>query len=478
MIKKIFIGLCLIFSIASSFALQKIYIFHINGVNTTQAEANKNREALNTTLNAQSNMISNNGQVDLLYNSNGTGGVCPLCTQLNDVFSQKKYENITVDDYVMAYIKANKLNIKPGTPEYTTLKNSIKNKYFADPAFMGNNFTDILNELHKKLTVGVNTSYLTNYLAARATNGGKPYILLIPHSQGNLYANNLYKKLTTDEGYNQSNLSIYGIASPAAKNLGDYISKSYYSNPGYITSNYDRVINSLRVLAVIPPQQDIAAATITIPEILTEPTGHSLIGTYLANSKSKQLIATNLYNIVHYFWMSDIYSNFTQTVTSGSRILNPELSLVATQDAGSTLSIAGILANGNCLNGNPYFVVRDTTYDTEMGSGMQCASGARGTIQLNSSGFSDNNRLRIKIAAGVINQKSIAYMLGPYQICINSLNWQNVLNSGGLYNGIVGGTSMDGSCERNGYGNHIPPGDPRTPTREQLLNGSVGTLQL
>lgn len=475
MIKKIFIGLCLIFSMASSFALQKIYIFHINGVNTNQQQARDNVTGLQNTINVQSNMIANNGKVDLLYNSNGTGGVCPLCTQLSDVFSQKKYENITVDDYVMAYIKANKLNIKPGTREYTALKNSIKNKYFADPAFMGNNFTDILNELHKKLTVGVNTSYLTNYLAAGATNGGKPYILLIPHSQGNLYANNLYKKLTTDEGYNQSNLSIYGIASPAAKNLGDYISKSYYSNPGYITSNYDRVINSLRVLAVIPPQQDIAAATITIPEILTEPTGHSLIGTYLANSKSKQLIATNLYNIVHYFWMSDIYSNFTQTVTSGSRILDPSVRFVATQSPSSTLSIAGVMANGSCPS-VPYFVVRDATYDNEIGVGTQCVGTNGGTYNLNAPDYYDTNTIKIKIAAGNINQKNFTsqsrpYASGPGCLCTNSVSWSTIPSN---YSGIVGGIGSDGSCERAAVCPFIFPNN----TKSTLFQGVVGYFQV
>lgn len=473
MIKKLLISLCLLFSISSSFALQKIYIFHINGVNTTQAEANKNREALNTTLNAQSNMIANNGQVDLLYNKEDSTSYCSLCKQLNDVLSQKKYENITLDDYVNAYITDKKLDIKPGTPEYTALKNSIRDKYFADPAFMGNNFGDLLNQFNTKVST---TTYLNEYLKANASNGSKPFILLIPHSQGNLYANNLYKELTEKQGYSQQNLSIFGIASPAASNLGNYISTSAYNNQGYVTSDNDGIIDSLRVLAAVQPQMTVAPANIHISGSTSDITGHGLIPTYLSDPGSRQVIATNTYNILHYFWMSNIYSNFTQTISSGNRILNSELSLVATQDAGSTLSIPGVMYAGTCLNGNPYFAVRDTTYDGEMGSGIQCASGVRGIVNLNTLvGFSDSNRIRIKIAAGSINQKSISYTLrpgAPYQ-CFNSANSTTL--SRGFYNGVIGGSASDQSCERNGYGGLIPPGFP---TRAQLLGGVVGSLQI
>jgi hypothetical protein len=471
MIKKLFISICLLFSMASSFALQKMYIFHINGVNTSQDEARTNVKELNTTIGAQSNMIANNGQVDILYNKKDGASLCTLCTQLGDVFGQKKYENITVDDYIKAYMAANKLDYKPGTPEYIALKDSIKAKYYADPTFMGNNFTDILNEFHTK--VGT-TAFLTEYLKAASSNGSKPFVLLIPHSQGNLYANSLYKKLTADEGYNQSNLSIYGIASPASSNLGDYISKTSYSNPGYITSSNDGVINGLRVLAALPPQQTIAAANITIPVNAGELTGHSLIGTYLANPAARQQIATNTYNILHYFWLSNIYSNFEQTKTGGARILSPGLSLVATQDAGSSLSIPGVMYAGNCLNNTPYFVVRDTTYDTEIGAGRQCASGVHGFLNFNTvAGFSDNNRIKIRIAAGGINQKSISHMVPPNApwICQNAADSTRL--SGGYYGGVIGGSQADQSCERNGL--QVYPGSP---TRDQLLGGVVGLLQV
>ncbi len=470
MIRKLFISLCLLLSMASSFALQKTYIFYINGVNTRQEIADKNRTELNTAIGVQSNMISNNGQVDILYNKNDGPGFCDLCTQLGDVFSQKKYENITVDDYVKAYMAAKKLDYKPGTPEYIALKNSIKDKYYADPTFMGNNFTDILNDFHTK--VGT-TAYLTEYLKAASSNGSKPFVLLIPHSQGNLYANNLYKKLTTDEGYNQSNLSIYGIASPAASNLGDYISKTSYNNPGYITSSNDGVINGLRVFAALPPQQTVAAANITIPVNAGEITGHGLIDTYLANPAARQQIATNTYNILHYFWLSNIYSNFEQTKTGGTRILSPGLSLVATQDAGSSLSIPGVMYAGNCLNNTPYFVVRDTTYDTEIGAGRQCASGVHGLINFNTvAGFSDNNRIKIRIAAGSINQKSISHSVlpGAPWACKNAADSTRL--SGGYYGGVIGGSQADQSCERNGL--QVVTGQ----SRDQLLGGVVGLLQI
>ncbi|TXJ02891.1 MAG: hypothetical protein E6Q32_01765 [Neisseriales bacterium] len=468
MIKKLFISLCLFLSISSSFALQKIFIFHINGVNTNQQEANDNVTALQNTIGAQSNMIANNGQVDLLYNKKDGASLCTLCTQLSDVFGQKKYENITVDDYVKAYMAAKKLNYKPGTPEYIALKNSIKAKYYADPTFMGNNFTDILNQFRTR--VGT-TAYLTEYLKAASSNGSKPFVLLIPHSQGNLYANNLYKKLTTDEGYNQRNLSIYGIASPAASNLGDYISKTSYNNSGYITSSNDGVINGLRVFAALPPQQAVAAANITVPVNASEITGHKLIGTYLANPAARQQIATNTYNILHYFWLSNIYSNFEQTKTGGARILSPEITFVATQAGSSGLSINGLMANGNCPN-LPYFVAKNSTYDPEIGVGRQCVGTTGGTYQFGARDYDNNNTIRIKINRGSITQMLLTCRRIQDNWFGYSSEWQTISSS--YWGSAIGGYNSDQGCSKDRPGFPIAGGY----NRSDVFRGVVGELRI
>ncbi|MDD3267423.1 MAG: hypothetical protein PHC75_09640, partial [Burkholderiales bacterium] len=103
MIKKLLIIISLVFSISPLSALQKMFIFHINGINTSLDQARANKDELNKALNIQSNVIANNGQVDLLYNSDGNG-ICTLCNQLRDVFNQKRFENVNIDDYVKVYI--------------------------------------------------------------------------------------------------------------------------------------------------------------------------------------------------------------------------------------------------------------------------------------------------------------------------------------------------------------------------------------
>lgn len=479
MFKKLFIGTCLLFSMASSFALQKIYIFHINGVNTNQVDADRNRAALNSTINAQSNVIANNGQVDLLYNKEDNDSYCSLCKQLGDVLQQKKYENITLDDYVAAYITDKKLDIKPGTPEYADLKNNIKAKYFADPAFMGNNFTDILNQFHQKLPSSLNTAYLNEYLAKGVAAGSpKPFILLIPHSQGNLYANNLYKELTASEGYDQSNLSIYGIASPASSNLGDYISKTSYGNSGYITSSSDAIINSLRVLAAVPPATNVLPANYSMP-IPMDISGHGLITNYLSDSGAKQQIATNIYNIVHYFWLSDIYSNFPQTIGGGNRILSPGVNFVATQATNSTLSIEGVMANGNCPSA-PYFVVRDGTYDNEIGIGKQCLGTHGGNYNLRANDFYDSNTIKLKVVNGGnirTNTFQCAWLDAPSSGKVQDIAGSRILSSP-FYSGIIGGSSDDRNCLKPGVNEPYPGEKDPQPgvSKKDRFFGIVGSL--
>ncbi|MDD3267645.1 MAG: hypothetical protein PHC75_10770, partial [Burkholderiales bacterium] len=347
-------------------------------------------------------------------------------------------------------------------------------------SFVGNNFGDILNQYHDKT---VKTTHFNNYVASN--NGGKPFVLLVPHSQGNLYANSLYQHLTTKEGYNQQNLSIFGIASPASQNLGTDISRSAYGNEGYITSNNDGVINSLRLLS------NVASSNFSIPKG-GEISGHGLIPTYLSNQGSRQAISDNLYNIVHYFWLSNIYSNLAQTMNGGNRVLSQGLSLVTMQEPKSTLSVAGVMANGKCLGNTPYFVTKHAKYDHEMGVGMQCVSNARGKINLNAKSFADGNTLKIRIASGKITQKHL-YVFDKNKQFISLCNYhmgrfltlKDISNS--YYNGVVGATALNEWIEvKNKTGNMFKlldllsdnVFDRNRASKEPFDNGTVGFINI
>ena len=136
-----------------TFASQKIFMFHINGVNTRQEDAYKNAEALNSIIGVQSNIIANNGRVDLLYNKVEESAFCGLCNQLIDVLRQKaqEHQKIDIDDFVVAYLKTNGLDYKIGTPDYEIVKAGIKDDYLKDKSFVGNNLDDITNQFNVKI---------------------------------------------------------------------------------------------------------------------------------------------------------------------------------------------------------------------------------------------------------------------------------------------------------------------------------------
>lgn len=92
-------------------------------------------------------------------------------------------------------------------------------------------------------------------------------ILLVPHSQGNLYANAAYAKLTTgNDAIPTTAIGIMGIASPAAYVAG---------NGDYVTSSNDLVIGGLRLLGLT-----VLNSNITISLTTDDLLGHGLKEVY------------------------------------------------------------------------------------------------------------------------------------------------------------------------------------------------------
>ena len=304
------------FSVKHVIAAGKTFVFHINGINTTRIDAENNTRSLEMAVREKSKILSHKGHFELLYNRERNTTFCGLCNQLIDVLHQKRYEGITVDDYVAAYIKEHKLNYAVGTMEYNRLKYNIKQKYFSDPVFMGANFAEMAEQFHHKVELSNQHNHKNLHEFVQASlndNDSKPHILLIPHSQGNLYANKLYEKLTQMEGYDDLHLNIFGIATPAEKSLGNWISKNIFYKDGYITSSNDVIINALRVFASISPQQKILPPNIEIPS------GHSLVATYLANETSKNQIIDMISGILHYYQGAMLGTNFSKSLHKNNK---------------------------------------------------------------------------------------------------------------------------------------------------------------
>ncbi len=96
-------------------------------------------------------------------------------------------------------------------------------------------------------------------------------ILLLGHSQGTFYTNQLYHYLINN-GVNEESIAVYNIGTPA----------SYVSGDGkYITNSADSVINSVRLLIGIRGANSPLPPNVNIP-ISEGSNGHSLQTVYLA----------------------------------------------------------------------------------------------------------------------------------------------------------------------------------------------------
>ncbi|MFH1232705.1 MAG: hypothetical protein V1651_02460, partial [Patescibacteria group bacterium] len=106
-------------------------------------------------------------------------------------------------------------------------------------------------------------------------------IVLVGYSQGSLYVNEIYNYLINN-GVSKESIAVYNIATPAS-----YVS----GNGNYITSKNDKVINSIRDLAIKLKASQPLPWTIDIPlskkEEKDSSGGHSFSESYLAKGSDR-----------------------------------------------------------------------------------------------------------------------------------------------------------------------------------------------
>src|SRR3989344_2171403 len=106
-------------------------------------------------------------------------------------------------------------------------------------------------------------------------------ILLVGHSQGTFYTNELYNYLTLHGALAES-IAVYNVAAPASFVAGDGV---------YLTSQNDKVINAVREAASKIKAKQPLPANIDIPLTSQEAAdsfgGHSFSGVYLANASPR-----------------------------------------------------------------------------------------------------------------------------------------------------------------------------------------------
>ena len=235
-------------------------VVYINGMNTSDIDALY--EAMDFAIAIGNH---NNKGVEVILARNPTRG---KMSDLGDVFQQKLNEYPEVKSDLI--LKALLYNVfDSALPQL--LQDSIA-QYHAD-------------KIKNYGYAGYNDSDLQSILAdvrSGMTAGQK--ILLIGYSQGCLYANEIFSKLTTGtDAIAKTAVGIVAIGSPA-----DYVAKG-----GYLTSTNDTIIGLLRLagFSVLP-------SNITISLTTKDLSGHGLLNVYFNPDLEGYANVLNLINTV------------------------------------------------------------------------------------------------------------------------------------------------------------------------------------
>ena len=229
-------------------------IFHINGINTTVADAFRNRDKLIAALPS----VLNGKEIKVHLAYNVTRGAL---SDLADSWVQKANElpGTTFAQFIASFVNlTNNIDLlQPAQQAMLAYMRSYISIAMANSAYVSLNDSD-LNSIVEDIK--------------SEAQGGKT-VLLVPHSQGNLYANSAYARVTT--GSNPlavGSVGVMGVASPAT-----YIA----AGGDYVTSSNDLVIDGTRRLypLTLPPNLWIKAFEADLM-------GHDFIGIYM-NSDSQ-----------------------------------------------------------------------------------------------------------------------------------------------------------------------------------------------
>lgn len=130
-----------------------LFILHLNGINTTEAEARKNAKRLSEVTTLKSNMLTFSYVWNPTADEKNGKRISHLLRNLVDVKDQKICEDITqlsLEDFTDAWMKVHPWDWYPkGTPEYDKVKENIIPKYKEVLEMLsGENFDLIVDNFH------------------------------------------------------------------------------------------------------------------------------------------------------------------------------------------------------------------------------------------------------------------------------------------------------------------------------------------
>lgn len=241
------------FSQTVYYTLDDSAYIHINGINTKKDDAKDNALKLSKILDKP---------VDLAYNE--TDGIL---TDLLEVARQEIHSvsSLSLNDF-LSVLKDDESGKNQNLSILQKFREIKATKAQQSAILKDKNFYDLA----------------ASVLQAK---GGKSTTVLLPHSQGNFYAQEIYKWMITEQLLNKDSIGIFGFGTPTSS----YPNKHY----DYISNSNDTILNRLRfnpitinITNLITALIDPLKANFDIPISSEDLSGHSLTETYLS-SRSK-----------------------------------------------------------------------------------------------------------------------------------------------------------------------------------------------
>ena len=349
--KKCILCLC-VFLFSVSFAdIPKLHLLHINGLNTTKDKSSSNLYSYQKFA-----KVSPNALWDVIYNPTQSGSEWSWTAGLKgfwDIITQKWFEHETLpslDEFTQQAMKAQGKDYPAGSEQYkkfqTSLIGQLQDLMLDDG---GKNMGTVVDEFHNSVPPQyASVVSLLNPPESADYSNTRDYVILLPHSQGNIYANNLYNYLTQTEHFDNTRISIFGYASPAKIEQGQMMCNASVSN--YITSTNDGII-ALSRLAF--GDANVLSNNITIQKNESENWGHGLSEIYLSDTNSINKL-NNFINITSNNCFKELHTrSYIATIPNiiGKIVYDPlsKNIIQASQDQICKLNIESGGSNWQCI---------------------------------------------------------------------------------------------------------------------------------
>ncbi len=271
---------------------------YFNGMWNTEKNARKGLQSLLDVTPSQYNGAPITGQV--LYNHTGCGRAGSSCLEdIAEVFEQRAQEldsTGTLAGHLEYFWES--------LGDAANFTSTIQNLFQGAEAIFADLQAKVIAQIAVSIASTVSNDPLTaaDYAAQNAqldTLASKGQVLLlVAHSQGNLFLNQAYDHIVPSVGPNRVVAVQIAPASPTLRGP-------------YVLANIDLVINALRIQG----NSTVPANNITLPVSATDLTGHSLTGTYLDTARPARVQVVNLLNSGLASLAAPISSNAAQAFT-------------------------------------------------------------------------------------------------------------------------------------------------------------------